>query len=226
MAITDAGQICESSAVTTTNRMTLSGSAKAGALMALGLGGRVASGYLDITAITDSRGNTWDWHGIASGYRAAFVAWAKTGSAMASGTDWIEVRWSKTPEVAWITGHNYEGASGTPTETDQAQGTPSTSATDLMTVAGSDDLILATVAYAYSVTTTTPVGSMTEEDTFDGGNVCLEFLRRNVTAGPGGYTVGTSFASSRYWTTAMVSLPYEAMPAAASGRGQPFLIGV
>lgn len=225
MAITDAGQICESSALTTTTRMTLSGSVKAGALMALGLGGRVASGSLDITAITDSQGNTWDWYGQSSGYRAAFVGWAKAGSAMQSAVDWIEVKWSRTPEVAWISGHNYEGASGTPTEEDLAQGSPTTQAAESVALAGSDDLVLATVTYAYSTTTTTALNSMTEEDTYDGGNCLVEFLRRNVTSGPGSFTAGTGFASSRYWTIAVVSFPYQAMPAAGS-RGQPFLLGI
>lgn len=223
MAITDAGQICESTALTITTRMTLSGSVKAGALMALGLGGRVSSGSLDITAITDSQGNTWDWYGQSSGYRAAFVAWASTGSALTSGTDWIEVKWSRTPEVAWISGHNFEGAGGTPTDTDLAQGSPTTQAAETVSVTGSDFLVLATVTYAYSSTTTTALNSMTEQDTYDGGNCLVEFLSRNHTSGST-FTAGTGFAASRYWTIAVASFPYQAMP--AGGRGQPFLLGV
>lgn len=230
MAITDAGQICESSAVTTTNRMTLSGNVKSGALMVLYLGGRVASGYMGIPSITDSRGNDWDWsldgtwYGISSGYRYASIAWAKAGSAMQSGTDWIEVTWNKTPQEAWISGHSYEGAAGTPTEVDAAQGSPTTQASDVVVLAGSDDLVVATVAYAYSTTTTTPLNSMTEEDTYAGSRIFIEGLRRNVTTGPGNFTAGTSFAASRYWTCVVASFPFEAMP--AGGRGQPFLIGV
>lgn len=226
MAITDAGQICESTALTTTTRMTLSGASKAGALMAMGLGGRVSSGLLDIVGITDSQGNAWDWFGQESGYRAAFVAWAKASAAMVSATDWIEVQWSRTPQAAWMSGHSFEGAGGTPTDTGLAQGSPTTAAAKTISVAGSDFLVLATVAYAYSTTTTTPLNSMTEQDTFLGGTapneVALEFLSRNHTSGST-FQTGTSFAASRYWTIAAVSFPFEAMPA---GRGAFGLLGV
>ena len=232
MAITDAGQICESSATTATTRMTLSGSVKAGALMVLYLGGRVTSGYLDVATITDSKGHDWDWsgdgewYGFSSGYRFASLAWAKAGSPMVSGTDWIEVRRSKTADVAWISGHNYEGAGGTPTEVDATQITPGSSISDAVVLAGSDDLVVATVTYAYSSTTTTPMNSMVEEDTYDGGNILIDALRRNVTTGPGSFTAGTTFGAARYATIVIASFPFSAMPAAASGRGQSFLIGV
>lgn len=222
MAITDAGQICESDAVTTTNRITLSASAKAGGLMALGLGGRVASGYLDIVAITDSAGNPWDWYGQTSGYRAAWVAWAKAATPMQT-TDWIEVKWSQKPQVAWISGHCFEGASGTPTAERTTQGTPSSVASRSIPVAGSDFLVLATVAYASATTTTTPLNSMVEQDTYDGGNVFLEFLSRNHTSGST-FTAGTTLGASRNWTIAVVSFPFEAMP--VSGKSMPFLVGV
>ncbi|MGD9713401.1 MAG: hypothetical protein AB7V46_15240 [Thermomicrobiales bacterium] len=219
MAITDAGQICESTALTTITRMTLSGNVPAGGLVALGMGGRVVSGYLDIVAIMDSQGNEWDWHGVSSGYRAAWVAWSRTGVPLQSGIDWIEVRWSKAPEVAWISGHAFNGAAGSPTERDVAQGSPTTTAAETVALAGSDDLVLSTVAYAYSVVNSTPLNSMTEQDTFDGGNVLLELLSRNVTSGPGSFAAGLSFSASRYWTVAVVSFPFEALPAGRSTIG-------
>ena len=224
MAITDAGQICESEAITTTNRITLSADVSAGHLMALGLGGRVSTGYLDIVGITDSKGGEWDWNGQSSGYRAAWVASQRAAVPMQSGTDWIEVQWSKAPQVAFVTGHKFAGARGLATARSSTQGTPSSVASRSIPVATADFLVLATVAYASTSTTTTPLNSMTEQDTFDGGNIFIEFLSRN-SSGSSSFVAGTTLGASRNWTIAVASFPFEAMP--ASGRGtQSFLIGV
>ena len=215
MAITDAGQMCESSAITTTTRMTLSStSCPAGGLMVLHLGGRVSSGTLDLVSVTDSKGGTWNYQKGASGYRAAFLAWRRSLTPLVAGTDWVEVRWSKAPQVAWISGHVHLNAGATKIDGGWSQGSPGSTASKTISVSGSDFLVLATVTYAYDLATTTPLNSMTEQDTFAGTNVFVEALSRNHTSGST-FQAGTSFSASRYWSVIAVSLPFEAIPAGA-----------
>ena len=218
MAITDGGQICESTALTTTNRITLAGNVAAGGLMALGLGGRVASGFLDLVSVSDSKGNSWSHQKGSSGYRAAFVSWSRAVVPLQSGVDWIEVKWSKTPQVAWITGHVFLNASATKTSGGWTQGSPSSTASRTVTAAGTDDLLLAMVTYAYDVATTTAIGSAVEQDVFTGSNIFMEFLSRNYTGGPGSVSIGTAFSAARYWSCVAISVPFQAIPAPVTGR--------
>ncbi len=226
MAITDAGQICESTALTRTTRMTLSGNVKAGALMTLGIGSSRSNYPQSVSAITDSQGGVWDWKTVGSTTKMASTAWCRTGVPLQSGVDWIEVVMAATPNAdQWITGHNFEGASGTPTDEGTNASLPgSSTASKSVAVTGSDFLVLATVMYTGTSVTTTPLNSMTEQDVHDGGDWHGEFLSRNHTSGST-FTAGTTFSSSRSWNIAVVSFPFQALPAAASGRSAIGLFG-
>lgn len=228
MAITDAGQICESLSTSRVNRITLSAGAKAGSLLAVGAGGKRAASNLSVSSITDSEGNAWDWEGVSSTFRPGVVAWTRTAVPVVAG-DWIEVTWNATPDMAWVTGHAFEGASGVPTDRGWATGNATSPAAKTVNVAGSDFLVLSFIHMGYDFgVATTPLNSMTEQDTHNAGSTNsdpqMEFLSRNHTSGST-FQAGSSLSpTSIYWSCVAVSFPFQAMP--TSRASMPFLLGV
>lgn len=224
MAINYASQICESNALTATTRMTLSANAKAGALLTLGISALrpESSGQVDIVSITDSMGNPWSYKYFQSSWRFSAICWAQTSVVMQSGVDWIEVKLDGTQDETWFTGHTFEGAGPTKIDMKSTSGT-GTTASRSVTVSGSDFLVLTHVTFAYDTTTTSPLNSMTERDSYTGSRIQGEFMSRNHTTGSS-FTGGTTLGASRYWSATSVSFPYLAMP--ASAKSVPFLVGI
>ncbi len=227
MAITDNGQLFESTSTSDPRTHTLTTSVPAGALIVLYLGGTRSGTSLDLVGVTDSKGNVWQQKTRPSTSAFCAIAWTRTGAAMASG-DTITVNWNGTPAKAWVSVHAFLGASSTPTEMDTNSGFSST-ASSTLTVAGSDWLTVASVnaPYEYGVTMT-PINSSISQD--DNGAASsapwCEAFSRNGTTGTT-HSIGGSFVVGVQWAIAGVSFPSEAIsPPAGVGRVSGGVLGI
>lgn len=216
MAITDVGKLYETTSTANPRQNTLGQTLKAGTLICLALGGTRSGSNLDVSAITDSKGNAWDWETWPCSYCFTGVAWTRIAEAMGT-SDWIKVQWNGTPSKAWISAHAFEGASGTPTDRDVQIGTSSTVAVTL-SVAGSDWLTFAScnLPYDYGVTMT-PINSSVSQDDNAAASAApwCECFSRNGTSGST-HQIGATTVISLAYKIAGVSFPFEAMPAPAS----------
>lgn len=228
MAITDAGKLFESTNTNIAVSLSLGQAVKAGSLLVMALGGQRSGANLDVSSISDTKGNTWDWKTFASSYRMAGVAWCRTPVAMST-SDKITLRWNGTPSYCWKSCHAFEGAAGTPTEEESRSG-QSTTASVTLDVTGSDWLTVASVIFPYDYgVSSTPLNSSTSQD--NNGNTTsapwCECVSRNGTSGST-HTIGLgSLASSLVYAIVGVSFPYEALAAPPVPKtGTAFLIGV
>jgi hypothetical protein len=224
MAITDIGKLFESTSTTDPKTHTLGLTIKAGTLICMALGGTRSGSNLDISSITDSKGNTWDWRSYPSTTAFAAVAWTRVGTAMTT-SDTVTVNWNGSPSVAWVSAHGFENASGTPTDEGTGTGFGSTASVTL-DVTGSDWLAFGTMSlpsdFGVDVTAINS-GTLQDDNARASAAPWCECVSRNGTTGST-YSVGGSFTASLTWRMAGVTFPYEALP--TGGRGQPFLIGV
>lgn len=224
MAITDVGKLFESTSTTDPKTHTIGVALKAGSLICIALGGTRSGSNLDISSISDSGGNTWDWRSNPSTTAFSAVAWARINAPLGT-SDTVTINWNGTPSKAWVSAHGFENASGTPTDESTGSGFSST-ASRTLTVTGSDWLAFGTMSLPSDFgVTVTPINSGTSQDDNNASSAApwCECISRNGTTGST-YAVGGSFITSLSWRMAAVSFPYEALP--TGGQGQPFLIGV
>lgn len=226
MAINYGAKLFESENTNISVSLALDSSVKAGSLICIALAGKRSGSSLNVSTITDTKGNAWDWKFYASTYRGVGVAWCRTPVAMTT-SDRITVRWNGTPTYCWKSAHSFEGASGTPDEEATAAGTGSTASVTL-DVTGSDWLTFATIMLPndYGVTAT-PLNSSTSRDTngHAGSSPWAECFSRNGTTGST-HVAGASFTASLQYAIAGVSFPAEALAAPPVTRTFAFIPGV
>ena len=223
MAITDAGKLFESTVTTDPKTHTLGAACKAGSLICIALGGSRSGSNLDISSITDSKGNTWSWKPYPSTNGFCGVAWCRIAVPMTT-SDTITVNWNGTPTKAWVSAHNFENASGTPTHELSAIGESATCSVTL-NVTGSDWLTFAAcnLPYEYGVTMT-PINSSISQDDNAASSAApwCEAFSRNGTTGST-HQIGATIPVSVPWRIVGVSFPYEALP--AGRQTQLFFMG-
>lgn len=223
MAISYIGKLFESESVADPKAHTLGAACKAGSLIAIALGGTRSGSNLDITSITDSKGNTWDWFTSPSTNGFCGVAWCRLAVPMGT-SDTITINWNGTPTKAWVSAHNFEGAAGTPTHENSATGTSTTWGVTL-NVTGTDWLTFASMNLPNEfAVSSTPINSSLSRDSRDSGSSnapwCEAFSRNGTTGST--HTIGSSGVSVPYRIVG-VSFPFEALP---TSRGAFGLIGV
>lgn len=225
MAITDAGKLFESEVKTKSTNHTLGLAIKEGTLICIALAGKRSGAYLNVSSITDSAGNVWDWRMFQSQYRAAGVAWCRVASAMST-SDFVTVNWNGTPTYAWKSAHAFLNASGTPTDEDTNNGNSSTASVAL-SVTGSDWLAFGVVILPDATSgglTILNSGISQDDNAHSGTTPWAECFSRNGTTGST-YTAGATLPSSQQWGAVAVSFPYLAMPASPV-RSVPGVVGI
>ncbi len=213
MAITYGAKLFESESTAKTAEHTFGAAVKAGALICIAITGKRSGAYLNISSITDSKGNVWDWKIFQSQFRTCAVAWARVASAMST-SDFVTVTFTGTPTYAWKSAHSFEGASGTPIDQQTGNGTGSTASVSLG-VSGSDWLTVGVVMLPNATAgSLTPLNSSTSRDDngHSGTTPWAEFFSRNGTSGSS-HVIGATLPSSQQWGCAGVSFPFLAMPA-------------
>lgn len=225
MAITYGAKLFETESTAKGHTPALTSAVKAGSLICIALTGKRSGAYLNLSSITDSRGNVWDWRIFQSQIRTCAVAWTRTSAAMSIG-DGISINWNATPTYAWKSAHSFEGASGTPIDQATASGT-GTSASASVSVSGSDWLTFAAVMLADATSGgLTPLNSgLSRDDNGHSGTTpWAECFSRNGTSGSS-YVAGATLPASQQWAVCAVSFPFLAMPASPA-RAVPGLIGI
>ena len=226
MAISYGSKLFESESTSQSASSTLLGTVPAGGLVCIALAGKRSSASLNVSSITDTYGNTWDWKFYPSTYRGVGVAWCRTSVTMVAGS-FIRVTWNGTPTYAWKSAHYFSGASGTPDEEATAAGTGS-SASVTLDVTGSDWLTFASIMLPddYGVTATGLNSSTSRDDNANASSSpWAECFSRNGSAGTT-HTIGASFVASLVYAIAGVSFPAEALAAPAVSRSFAFIPGV
>ena len=219
MAISYGAALFESEVTTKTTAHTLGAAVKAGALICIAITGKRSGTNLNVSSISDTKGNTWDWKIFQSQYRAACVAWTRTSTAMST-SDSITVSFNGTPTYAWKSAHSFEGADGTPISEVTGSGSSSTASVAL-TVSGSDWLSFSVVILPDETSgSLTPLNSGTSRDDngHSGTTPWAECFSRNGTSGTS-YTAGATLPSSQQWACCGVTFPYLAMPSSPARSG-------
>ena len=213
MAINYGAKLFESEATTKATSHPLTAAVRAGALIVIAMTGKRSGAYLNLSSITDAKGNTWRWKIFQSQFRTAAIAWTRTNAAMAAG-DGIAITWNGTPTYAWKSAHSFEGASDTPIDQQTGNGTGSTASVSLG-VSGSDWLTVGVVMLPNATTGgLTPLNSSISRDDngHSGTTPWAQFFSRNGTSGST-HVIGATLPSSQQWGCAGVSFPFLAMPA-------------
>jgi len=230
MAITYKTKLVEATGTSKTQTITTSGAVKAGAVVVVACGGRTSTSGIYPTSVTDSTGNTWtiQKHPSPSNLASVAIAWTRAASPMASGAT-ITITWSGTPTGgAWYSAHHWEGAG----QTKIGSGSTSTTSTALVgsaSVTGSDWLGLTVIGLPYDWLNTaseTPAAGVSANNStrLDNNNAYtaapwFEIAYLNGTSGST-WVGGTNVSVAIPYYAVTVTLPYEAMPTAASARNQ------
>lgn len=224
MAISYIGKLFESSSVAAPRTHSVGLACKAGSLVCIAVAGKRSGSALNVASQpTDSKGNEWHYATSPSSTQFAGVLYSRLTNPLQSG-DTITIDWNGAPSVMWASAHNFEGASGAPTDYDVSSGTSTTWGVTL-NVSGSDWLTFASLILPneYAVSDT-PINSSIERDDNNATSVApwCSCFSRNGTSGST-HTIGSSGVSVGYKIVG-VSFPFLAMP--AGGRMTGSLIGI
>lgn len=223
MTIPYGAKLFESEAVSRVTAHPLGAAVKAGSLLCIALAGKRSGAYLNVASISDTQGNRWAWRMFQSEFRAVGVAYCRTDVPMGP-SDRITVSWNGTPWYAWKSAHSFEGASGTPLETDTNSGTSGT-ASEVVAVAGSDWLVFGAVMLPNATSGgLTLLNSATSRDDngHSGSTPWAECFSRNGSGGSS-YTGGATLPGTQQWGVCVVSFPALAMPVTPGARVFAFL---
>lgn len=225
MAIAYGAKLFESEGTSKTTVHTFGASVKAGALIVVMVTGKRPGAYHNISSVTDSKGNTYQWRMFESEFRACGIAWTRTAAAMTT-ADSITFSWNGTPTYSWKSAHTFEGASGSATATATASGTGTTASTSVA-VTGSDWLVCGVVMLPNATSgglTILNSGISRDNNAHSGTTPWAEGWSRNGSTGST-YTAGATLPTSQQWAVCAVSWPFLAMPASPA-RAVPALIGI
>lgn len=212
MAISYIGKVFESASIADPRTHSVGLACKAGSLVCIAVAGKRSGAALALAgAPTDSKGNEWHYATNPSSTAFAGVLYCRLTNPLAT-SDTIRIDWNGTPSHMWASAHNFEGASGTPTDYGVSSGTATTWGTTV-SVTGSDWLTFGTLILPneYAVSDT-PINSSLERDNNNATTVapwCSCFSRNGTTGST--HTIGSSGVSV-YYKVFGISFPFEAMP--------------